>query len=166
MAKYKDVIREQDGQIQHLRQRLAALEGGHIAAQVWFSRENLNAGRIISWLSLWRTQSKIEELNVNVQHLQDQNTLLKAQRNNNVIIDEGEPSTPPPESSTDKLVKELEALRLDNERLRGQLEEQQQAANHYVGIPPSVSIPVMMRMHFGIPFAAFAWFTDSILRCM
>ncbi|XP_046656034.1 general vesicular transport factor p115-like isoform X1 [Daphnia pulicaria] len=119
LAKYKDVIREQDGQIQHLRQRLAALEGGHIAAQ-----------------------SKIEELNVNVQHLQDQNTLLKAQRNNNVIIDEGEPSTPPPESSTDKLVKELEALRLDNERLRGQLEEQQQAANHYVGIPPSNGIAV------------------------
>ena len=34
VAKYKDVIREQDGQIQHLRQRLAALEGDHISAQV------------------------------------------------------------------------------------------------------------------------------------
>jgi hypothetical protein len=79
-------------------------------------------------------------LNVNVQQLQDQNTLLKAQRNNNVIIDEGEPSTPPAESSTDKLVKELEALRLDNERLRGQLEQQQQqVANPFVGIPPTVS---------------------------
>lgn len=33
-------------------------------------------------------QSKIEELTVNLQHLQDQNMLLKAQRNNNVIIDE------------------------------------------------------------------------------
>ena len=91
------------------------------------------------------TQSKIEELNVNVQHLQDQNTLLKAQRNNNVIIDEGDTSTPPSESSTDKLVKELEALRLDNEILRGQLEQQQQAANHFVGIPPAVSIFMRMR---------------------
>ena len=35
VAKYKDVIREQDGQIQHLRQRLAALEGDHIASQVY-----------------------------------------------------------------------------------------------------------------------------------
>lgn len=34
VAKYKDVIREQDGQIQHLRQRLAALEGDHITSQV------------------------------------------------------------------------------------------------------------------------------------
>lgn len=34
VSKYKDVIREQDGQIQHLRQRLAALEGDHISAQV------------------------------------------------------------------------------------------------------------------------------------
>lgn len=34
VAKYKAVIREQDEQIQHLRQRLAALEGQHIAAQV------------------------------------------------------------------------------------------------------------------------------------
>lgn len=63
VAKYKDVIREQDGQIQHLRQRLAALEAEHNAAK-----------------------SRIEELYVTVDQLQDQNTLLKAQRNNNVII--------------------------------------------------------------------------------
>ena len=109
---------------------------------------------------LW-TQSKIEELNVNVQHLQDQNTLLKAQRNNNVIIDEGETSTPPSESSTDKLVKELEALRLDNERLRGQLEQQQQAANHFVGIPPAVSIFMRMRnWRYSASFVCMA--TNSI----
>ncbi|KZS07636.1 General vesicular transport factor p115 [Daphnia magna] len=109
VSKYKDVIREQDGQIQHLRQRLAALEGDHIAAQ-----------------------SKIEELNVNLHHLQDQNTLLKAQRNNNVIIDESEPSSQS-ESSTEKLMKQLEALRLDNERLQGQLEQQQSAKD--LGMP-------------------------------
>ena len=34
VAKYKDVIREQDAQIQHLQQRLANLEGDHIVAQV------------------------------------------------------------------------------------------------------------------------------------
>lgn len=41
VAKYKDVIREQDGQIQHLRQRLAALEGDHIAAQVCFLMKSM-----------------------------------------------------------------------------------------------------------------------------
>ena len=41
VAKYKDVIREQDGQIQHLRQRLAALEGDHIAAQVLICDESV-----------------------------------------------------------------------------------------------------------------------------
>ena len=35
VAKYKAEIREQDGQIQHLRQRLAALEVDHIAAKVF-----------------------------------------------------------------------------------------------------------------------------------
>ena len=65
VAKYKDVIREQDGQIQHLRQRLAALEAEHNTAK-----------------------SRIEELYTTIEQLQDQNTLLKAQRNNNVILDD------------------------------------------------------------------------------
>ena len=114
----------------------------HSRSGMFFDEIDVNGWMMIFDLC---TQSKIEELNVNVQHLQDQNTLLKAQRNNNVIIDEGDTSTPPSESSTDKLVKELEALRLDNEILRGQLEQQQQAANHFVGIPPAVSIFMRMR---------------------
>ena len=77
---------------------------------------------------------------MNVQQLQDQNTLLKAQRNNNVVIgDSGkqffqisnkhfpylasffllEPAYEP----TDKLAKELETLKLDNENLRFQLDQ-------------------------------------------
>ena len=34
VAKYKEMIREQDDQIQHLRQRLAALDAQYITAQV------------------------------------------------------------------------------------------------------------------------------------
>lgn len=79
-------------------------------------------------------------MNVNLHHLQDQNTLLKAQRNNNVIIDESEPSSQS-ESSTEKLMKQLEALRLDNERLQGQLEQQQSAKD--LGMP----VVSIFRMH-------------------
>lgn len=89
VAKYKDVIREQDGQIQHLRQRLAALEGDHIASQVLKGKKQENWIKYLKeFCRYFNKKSKIEELNVCVQHLQDQNTLLKAQRNNNVIINE------------------------------------------------------------------------------
>ena len=68
-AKYQDMIREQDDQIQHLRQRLAATDAQYIGAQ-----------------------SQLDELACQVQQLQDQNALLKAQRSNNVAIDH-EPAT-------------------------------------------------------------------------
>jgi len=102
VAKYKDVIREQDAQIQHLQQRLANLEGDHIVAQ-----------------------SKIEELNSGVLQLQDQNMLLKAQRNNNVIITATEEDAARPEE-IEKLSQELADLRVDNERLRSQLQQLEQ----------------------------------------
>lgn len=100
-------------------------------------------------------------MNVNLHHLQDQNTLLKAQRNNNVIIDESEPS---PQSSTEKLVNELEALRLDNERLQGQLDQQQAAKD--------LGIPVVSNHAFALYFqrALIGWtcgmIGKHILRCM
>jgi len=94
------LVREKDLQIQHLLQRLANKEADYIAAQ-----------------------SQIEELNSSRLQLEDQNMLLKAQRNNNVIISSTVDTTAAVGS---EVMEELERLRQDNERLRSQLEQLEQ----------------------------------------
>lgn len=106
LDKDKETIREQEEQIQHLRQRLAALEAQNIT-----------------------TQSQLDEARTKVENLQDQNALLKAQRNNNVVFDEPEPEAvqrAAPAPSADevrRLEQQLDELRLDNQRLLTQLDE-------------------------------------------
>ena len=84
----------------------------------------------------------MEELHLSLQQLQDQNTLLKAQRNNNVISIDGaginnhqQQQASFVSAADNKLIQELEALRLDNEKLKNQLQQQ----NISTSIIPNVS---------------------------
>ena len=75
-------------------------------------------------------QSQLDEARTKVENLQDQNALLKAQRNNNVVFDEPEPEAvqrAAPAPSADevrRLEQQLDELRLDNQRLLTQLDEE------------------------------------------
>lgn len=71
-------------------------------------------------------QSVIEELNATVQQLQDENALLKAQRNNNVDIDEAaeearQQQLQQLESQLEQLQIQLDSVIVDNKMLQTQL---------------------------------------------
>ena len=94
-------------------------------------------------------------MNATVQHLQDQNALLKAQRNNNVQIDEpsSEGTSLPPSKGLEQLETELQQLKLDNDRLRSQMEEKEK---QIVSMVFTESVP-MMKRNENYALACFAW---------